>query len=303
MTENIRRDVKKSLDGGWGWFVCLGSSLITLSLRSLDPSFGLLFQDLLEDLNVDSTGTSIIMSVLDAIVNFSGFLVGPLLKKFSYRQVAFLGSLLSCSGLILASRANSMLYIICTYSILGGLGTGLAMACSFVALNTFFDKKRGQAVGFSMAGTALGMMLVPMLIHVLLDLYGFRGTTLIMGGWALHSVVGSCLLHPLKEQSLPVSIEKTPDKERENEALLMKTNSTGRRMSNGSIWTKDQKMEDESKLSSKNESFIQKIKATFDLDLLKNSTYLNVSLGCSLYYVTESNFKLMMPFFLSDIGT
>ncbi|GAB1869161.1 Monocarboxylate transporter 12 [Camponotus japonicus] len=302
MTENIRRDTKKSLDGGWGWFVCLGSSLITLSLRSLDPSFGLLFQDLLEDLNVDSTGTSIIMSVLDAIVNFSGFLVGPLLKKFSYQQVAFFGSLLSCSGLILASRANSMLYIICTYSILGGLGTGLAMACSFVALNTFFDKKRGRAVGFSMAGTALGMMLVPMLIHVLLELYGFHGTTLIMGGWALHSVVGSCLLRPLKEQPLPVSIEKTPDKERENEALLMKTNPTGRRMSNGSMWTKDQKMEDESKLSSKNESFIQKIKATFDLDLLKNFTYLNVSLGCSLYYVTESNFKLMMPFFLSDIG-
>lgn len=43
-----------------------------------------------------------------------------------------------------------------------GLGTGLATACSFVALNTFFDKKRGQAVGFSMAGTALGMMLVPL---------------------------------------------------------------------------------------------------------------------------------------------
>lgn len=43
-----------------------------------------------------------------------------------------------------------------------GLGTGLAMACSFVALNTFFDKKRGQAVGFAMAGTALAMMVVPL---------------------------------------------------------------------------------------------------------------------------------------------
>lgn len=83
----------------------------------------------------------------------------------------------------------------------------------------------------------------------------------------------------------------------------MKTNPTGsRRMSNGSIWTKDQKTEDESKLSTKNESFMKKIKAIFDLDLLKNPTYLNVSLGCSLYYVAESNFKLMMPFFLSDIG-
>ncbi|KAL6440489.1 hypothetical protein ACFW04_003188 [Cataglyphis niger] len=303
MIENIKKDVKKPPDGGWGWFVCLGSSLITLSLRSLDPSFGLLFQDLLLDLDVDSTGTSIIMSVLDAIVNFTGFLVGPLLKKFSYRQVAFFGSLLSCSGLILTSRANSMLYIICTYSILGGLGTGLATACSFVALNTFFDKKRGQAVGFSMAGTALGMMLVPLIIHMLLELYGFRGTTLIMGGWALHSVVGSCLLRPLEEQSLSLPVDEKTNKERESEALLMKTDPTGsRRMSNGSTWTRDQKTEDESKLSSKNESFMKKIKATFDLDLLKNPTYLNVSLGCSLYYVAESNFKLMMPFFLSDIG-
>lgn len=42
------------------------------------------------------------------------------------------------------------------------MGTGLAVASSFVALNTFFDKKRGQAVGFSMAGTAFGMILLPL---------------------------------------------------------------------------------------------------------------------------------------------
>ncbi|XP_071558484.1 uncharacterized protein [Temnothorax nylanderi] len=303
MTENKKNDTKgQAPDGGWGWFVCLGSSLIALSLRSLDPSFGLLFKDLLEDLNVDSTGTSVIMSVLDAIVNFSGFLVGPLLKRYSYRQVAFFGSLLSCSGLIITSRADSMLYIICSYSVLGGLGTGLAMACSFIALNTFFDKKRGQAVGFSMAGTALAMMVVPLLIHMLLDTYGFRGTTLIVGGWALHSVIGSCLLRPLEERPSPPPVEKKSDKDREHEALLMKPNPSGaRRMSNGSMWTKDQDTENES-TSPKKESFMKKIKATFDLDLLKNFTYLNVVLGCSFVYVAESNFKLMTPFFLSDIG-
>ena len=42
-----------------------------------------------------------------------------------------------------------------------GLGTGLAIASAFVALNTFFLKKRGQAIGFSMAGTTLGMMIMP----------------------------------------------------------------------------------------------------------------------------------------------
>lgn len=52
---------------------------------------------------------------------FTGFLVGPLLKRYSYRKVAFFGSLLSCSGLIITSQADSMLYIICSYSVLGGI--------------------------------------------------------------------------------------------------------------------------------------------------------------------------------------
>lgn len=74
-----------------------------------------------------------------------------------------------------------------------------------------------------------------------------------------------------------------------------------RRMSNGSMWTKDQNAEVES-ISPEKESFMKKIKATFDLDLLKDSMYLNVALGCSFFYVAESNFKLMTPFFLSNIG-
>lgn len=82
----------------------------------------------------------------------------------------------------------------------------------------------------------------------------------------------------------------------------MKPNpAEARRMSNGSMWTINQNAESEP-TSPKEESFMKKIKATFDLDLLKNSTYLNVALGCSLFYVAESNFKLMTPFFLSDIG-
>ena len=51
-----------------------------------------------------------------------------------------------------------------------GLGTGLAIASSFVALNTFFDEKRGQAVGFSMAGTTLAMMIVPQVRNIVLAL-------------------------------------------------------------------------------------------------------------------------------------
>ncbi|KAK1129011.1 hypothetical protein K0M31_020145 [Melipona bicolor] len=299
---------RKGIDGGWAWFACLGSSLVTLSLRSLDPSFGLLFHDLFEELDIDSTGASLVMSILDAIVNFSGLLVGPLLKKYSYRQVAFFGSLLSCTGLILTSRANSMLHIVCTYSVLGGLGTGLAIASSFVALNTFFDKKRGQAVGFSMAGTTLAMMIVPQLVHLLLSSYGFRGAMLIVGGWALHSVVGACLLRPLNTEfkSTKADAKQRVNNTSGNDTLLeVKSNGVVKRAGCDTSDSENNMVEydktEEVKKKSKNEYF-KKIKETFDLDLLKDGVYLNIVIGLSLYYVAESNFKLMTPFFLTSIG-
>lgn len=72
------------------------------------------------------------------------------------------------------------------------------MSAAFVALNHYFAKKRGQAVGLSMAGTALGMLIMPQLVRYLLEEFSFRGAVLILAGLALHSAVGSILLQPVK---------------------------------------------------------------------------------------------------------
>lgn len=93
-----------------------------MATRGIEPSFGLLFNDILNDLNVGTAGAAIVISGLDVMMNLSGLFVGPLLKKFSYRKVAFGGALLCSLGLILTSFATTMLHIICTYSILNGIG-------------------------------------------------------------------------------------------------------------------------------------------------------------------------------------
>lgn len=93
-----------------------------MATRGIEPSFGLLFNDILNDLNVGTAGAAIVISGLDVMMNLSGLFVGPLLKKFSYRKVAFGGALLCALGLILTSFATTMLHIICTYSILNGIG-------------------------------------------------------------------------------------------------------------------------------------------------------------------------------------
>lgn len=49
-------------------------------------------------------------------------------------------------------------------------------------------------------------------------------------------------------------------------------------------------------------SLLKAISDFLDLELLKNSVYLNVIIGLSLFNVAETNFKLMTPFFLRSVG-
>ncbi|XP_016976987.1 uncharacterized protein LOC108042974 [Drosophila rhopaloa] len=189
---------KVAPDGGWGWVACFGVSLVNLATRSIEPSFGLLFGDTLKDLNVGTTGAAVIISALDVCMNFSGLFVGPLLKEFSYRKVAIAGSLLCGLGLALTSPATSMAHILSTYSVINGIGVGLSTSAAFVALNHYFKHKRGQAVGLSMAGTAMGMLIMPQLVRILLEAYDFQGAVLLLAGVALNATVGSVLLQPVK---------------------------------------------------------------------------------------------------------
>uniref|UniRef100_A0A1Q3G1R7 Putative monocarboxylate transporter n=2 Tax=Culex tarsalis TaxID=7177 RepID=A0A1Q3G1R7_CULTA len=212
--EKLRAAKKVAPDGGWGWVATFGVSLVNLATRSIEPSFGLLFGDLLTDLQVGTTGAAIIISTLDVMMNFSGLFVGPLLKEFSYRKVAIAGALLCFLGLALTSPATSMAHILATYSVINGIGVGLATSAAFVALNHYFAKKRGQAVGLSMAGTALGMLIMPQLVRYLLETYDFRGAVLLLSGLALHAAVGATLLQPIKwhlvEEEVDIELVEAP---------------------------------------------------------------------------------------------
>lgn len=401
-------------DGGWGWVIVLGSSLINLSTRSIEPSFGLLFGDLLKDLGVATTGAAIIMSTLDAMINFSGLFVGPLIKRFSYRKVGLLGALLSGLALALTSSANSMTHIIITYSIIGGLGFGLATASTFVALNSYFSVKRGQAVGLAMAGTALGFMAMPQAVSRLLEEFDFRGTLLILAALALNAAVGASLLQPVKWHMKVVPIPQVPaiqeeaiqiqdlntlheegeDEEEVSKSLLALPRNVsvssslacnrqlsntpsqvgslnqmgsglnfGRKISSvammprnpsGTSFTRKRKTSTISNVShvdlmgstmhicfdmesddedtnkppeittiyksekelmnnnvkkykqdlkeEKQPSCWAKFSSLMDFDLLKDPTYLNILFGLSITYVAELNFKMVVPFFMANLG-
>lgn len=60
-----------------------------------------------------------------------------------------------------------------------------------MAISSYFNTKRGRAVGLSLAGSGVGQVTVPHVVRLLLDNYGFRATVFAM---SLFSLIGVSLL-------------------------------------------------------------------------------------------------------------
>lgn len=96
----------------------------------------------------------------------------------------------------------------------------MAWSSSLVALNNYFSKNRGQAVGFSMAGTAVGFMLMPLAVQLLLKEYDFSGAVLILSAVCLNGVVGAMLYQPVEWHMKPILVD-----EEELKCMIADTNT------------------------------------------------------------------------------
>ncbi|XP_044734933.1 monocarboxylate transporter 12-B-like [Chrysoperla carnea] len=311
-------------DGGWGWMVVLGVAATNMFNQSLISLFGLIFGEELENMGHGTSGAAFVMNSMSVVTNFSGFITGPVIKKYSYRKVAITGSLLTSIGLILSSQATSLWQIFLSYSIISGLGLGLIAPSSFVAVNTYFSKRRGRAVGMAMAGTGLGQMLMPHVVRILLDEYGYRGTTLIIGGLALNGVVGSSLFQPINWHMKTIDEHVLLLKDNEKIVNFSTSNKSEKYQNNNASKnvvialqhssTNDTKVEVERSISidSPSKALIsrqtseakpslwQRFVTILDLNLLKDPIFLSITFGLSIVYSAGIYFSMLFPFFLQE---
>lgn len=98
--------------------------MVNQSLLSL---FGLIFGEELEAMGHGTVGVALVMNINSMVTNFSGLFTGPVLKKYSSRQVTLVGVIMTGSGMIMSSMANNIVQIIIGYSFFSG-----KMNCTFI---------------------------------------------------------------------------------------------------------------------------------------------------------------------------
>ncbi|XP_065093068.1 monocarboxylate transporter 12-B [Ochlerotatus camptorhynchus] len=263
-------------DGGYGWIVVIGCAVINVFNQSLISVFGLMFGDYLTALGADAFGAALVMNVCNISLNFSGLITGPIIKKLKTRKASILGSLLTGAALTACAYATQMWQILLSYGVAFGFGLGLIQSSTFVAVNSYFRNNKGKAVGLALAGTGLGQILMPLLVQFLLDIFSFRGTTLIIGGLAFNGLVGAALLQPVEWH---MRIETDEEASNERIPLLDSANNS-------------------SNTSKKSDSGWSKLAALMDVAILKRVSFLNLIIGLGLAYTASTNFSLFFPYFL-----
>jgi MFS family permease len=122
---------------------------------------------------------SLIATVFSLAMGLSAPLAGWLLDRFDASRVIVAGGSLVVVGLLMASRANSLSGVLWAYVLIGiGIGASTAVPASMVAAN-WFSRRRGLALGSTLAGMAAASVLMPLVVSHMLLTYGTRITLLL----------------------------------------------------------------------------------------------------------------------------
>lgn len=185
-------------DGGWGWFVAIGSFINTTLIFSLPVCFGILFSRFLLDLGTSSTTTAWIFNLQMAFWHVLGPFVRPLTREFGWRRSGFIGVLLVSTSIMLSAFAPSAEFLFFSFSLLSGIGGGLTGSICFLIVPTYFERRRGIANTMLTSGICMGQIMGAPFIRYLQDEYAFTGAALLYGAILLNGLIGISFFQPLK---------------------------------------------------------------------------------------------------------
>ncbi|KFZ00662.1 hypothetical protein V501_10572 [Pseudogymnoascus sp. VKM F-4519 (FW-2642)] len=167
-----RHDDETYPDGGLrAWLVVLGSFFLLFATFGFQASVGL-FQ-LHWSLNQlsDSSPSKIawIPSVFIFLSLALSIQTGAIFDRYGARYILLFGSIGYLMTFFLLAQCTNYLGFMLCLGVLGGLSSAALITVSQGVISHWFKKRRGQASGLAMLGSALGGITFPLILKPLLD--------------------------------------------------------------------------------------------------------------------------------------
>ncbi|KAI8947539.1 major facilitator superfamily domain-containing protein [Xylaria longipes] len=110
-----------------------------------------------------------------------GVLSGRLLDAGYFIPTFLVGIITQVIGIFLMSISTKYWQLFLTQGVLSGIGAGIYFCPAISLVNTYFDKRRGLAVGLATTGNSVGGIVYPLIVRALIPKLGFAWTTRVMG--------------------------------------------------------------------------------------------------------------------------
>ncbi|XP_067668185.1 monocarboxylate transporter 13-like [Haliotis asinina] len=167
----------------------------------LATSYGVMYTYMKDSLGVSEEEVTWIGSLYGGFCGIASILGVVCVDRLGGRLTTLFGGLLAVSGFIIGSQVNDLNALYFSLGVFPGTGACLAYTATMIHVTKQFSKWRPVAVGISVTGLAIGMLMWPPLSDVTADTTGWRGTCLINGALTLHFIPCAMLITPKTKPS------------------------------------------------------------------------------------------------------
>src|SRR5207248_6620188 len=185
---------KAFMKSSYGWVIVAVGALMTCVGIGAMFSLAVYLAPMSADTGWSRTGISSAMTLDFLVMGVASFGWGAASDRFGTRIVVLTGAVMLGLGLLLASRATSLIEFQLTYGILVGLAAGSFFAPMIAATTTWFESNRSLAVSLVSAGMGVAPMTISPFARWLISTYDWRVAMLTIGIAAWFLLVPAALL-------------------------------------------------------------------------------------------------------------
>lgn len=165
----------------YGWWIVAVSAITLLLAGGIGfYSFGAFFTPLVDEFGWSSAQISLSMSIM-GLIGLIGPLLGTWVDRYGAKRVMLLGALFMGLSFACLGFTFSLYYFYALYFVVAAGQMAILNIPVLTLVSNWFEKRKGLAMGISVAGFGLGgLIMLPLSAH-LISLLGWRWTYHILG--------------------------------------------------------------------------------------------------------------------------
>lgn len=154
---------------------------IQLSFSGIQFTFGVFLKPIADGSGWSRGATAFAYTLLWWVSSPAALFLGWLSDRIGPRRVLLMGAVLFSLGIFLSGRVQNLWEFYLYFGVLAGIGRAAGRAPLLSAVNQFFNKRKGLAMGITLSGTGVGTLLFPPLVRYVITLADWRVAFYLLG--------------------------------------------------------------------------------------------------------------------------